>query len=230
MVLSADVALLIIEDEPRVRAFLARGLTEEGFVVEQAEDGPGGLALAQSRKFELILLDWLLPGLSGLELLRTLRGRGDTTPIIVLTAHDSLENRLEALNSGADDFVPKPYNFEEVLARSRALLRRAAVRQSPVLTCADLTVDLVARRVVRAGQEVRLTAREFALLQHLMERQGEPQSRIDIVESVWEHDVETFSNVVDVYIRHLRQKIDAPFGRPLIHTVRGTGYVLKVEP
>jgi two-component system, OmpR family, copper resistance phosphate regulon response regulator CusR len=219
--------VLIVEDESRVRAFLAKGLREEGFDVMESADGPAALALMQERRFDLTLLDWMLPTKPGIDVLSALRERGDMTPVIMLTARDSLESRLEALNIGADDYVPKPFSFEEVLARIRAVLRRATSRSSVVLKCADLVVDPISRKVHRGGKEIRLTSREFSLLQLLAERQGQVQSRSAIVESVWEHDTETFSNVVEVYIRHLRQKVDVGFDRPLIHTVRGLGYVLK---
>ena len=219
--------LLIVEDERRVRAFLSRGLTEEGFIVVECADGQAALEMLAADRFDLVLLDWMLPRLPGIEVLTLARARGDTTPIIILTARDALEERLRALNGGADDYIVKPFSFEEVLARVRMVLRRAGGRSNPILSCADLTLDPVKHVVERAGVEIRLTAREFALLQKLLEHRGEPLSRTRIVEAVWEHDFETFSNVVEVYIRHLRTKIDEPFGKPLIHTVRGVGYVIQ---
>ena len=222
--------VLIVEDERRVRAFLARGLSEEGFSVAECAEGQLAFQMMAAEHFDLVLLDWMLPGLSGIDLLMQSRARGDTTPIIMLTARDAMDERLRALNGGADDYIVKPFSFEEVLARIRTVLRRSAGRADPVLRCADLTLDPVARMVERAGVEIRLTAREVALLQMLLEHQGEPLSRTRIVAGVWEHDFETFSNVVEVYIRHLRAKIDEPFGKPLIHTLRGVGYVLKERP
>ena len=222
--------LLIVDDERPVRTLLSRGLTEEGFTIAECVDGILALQLMTDERFDLVLLDWMLPGLSGIDVLTSARERGQTTPIIMLTARDALAERLRALNGGADDYIVKPFSFEEVLARIRTVLRRSAGRASPVLRCADLTLDPVTRTVERAGVDIRLTAREFALLQLLLEHCGEPLSRTRIVEGVWEHDFETFSNVVEVYIRHLRTKVDEPFSKPLIHTLRGVGYVLKDRP
>jgi len=221
--------LLLAEDERRVRAFVARGLSEEGFQVREAGDGAEALGLLEAEQFDLLLLDWMLPRSSGLEVLRTLRARSDVTPIIMLTARDAVSDRTLALNEGADDYLVKPFAFEELLARVRAVLRRASGRASGILSCADLTLDPATRKVVRQGKEIRLTAREFALLQFLLEHAGEVVSRSRIVEAVWEHDFETFSNVVEVYIRYLRAKIDEPFPRKLIQTVRGVGYSLRDE-
>lgn len=225
------MAILVVEDERRVRAFVARGLSEEGFTVVQAEDGTTARARMEEGPFQLVLLDWMLPGMSGLELLEGWRDAGNTVPVIMLTARDELDDRLAALNAGADDYLVKPFAFEELLARVRAVLRRVERRQiGGVLRCGDLELDNWTRRVSRAGQDVRLTAREFALLRYLLEHQGEVVPRTRIVQAVWEHDYETFSNVVEVYIRYLRAKIDEPFGKRLIHTVRGVGYVLREEP
>jgi DNA-binding response OmpR family regulator len=222
--------LLVAEDERRVRAFLARGLREEGFQVQEAEDGPSALAALEGGQIDLVLLDWMLPGKSGLIVLQTLRRSGDVTPVVMLTARDAVADRTLALNEGADDYVVKPFAFEELLARVRAVLRRSAGRASPVLACADLQLDPTQHRVTRAGRELRLTAREFALLQFLLEHKGQVVSRTRIVEAVWEHDYETFSNVVEVYVRYLRNKLDEPFDRRLIHTVRGVGYTLRETP
>jgi len=224
------MALLCVEDELRVRAFVSRGLREEGYVVLEAPDAAGARELLQRESVELVLLDWMLPGTSGLDLLKQLRADGSTVPVIMLTARDALADRVAALNSGADDYLIKPFAFDELLARVRAVLRRVQGRAETELKCADLVLDPVARKVRRGGQDIRLTAREFALLQFLLEHQGEVVSRTQIVENVWEHDFETFSNVVEVYIRYVRNKVDAPFGQRLIHTVRGVGYVLRSEP
>jgi DNA-binding response OmpR family regulator len=224
------MALLVVEDERRVRSFLERGLAEEGYSVLGCGDGADAEAALASGGVDLVLLDWMLPGVSGLELLRRWRARGDVTPVIVLTARDALADRVAGLDAGADDYLVKPFQFEELLARVRSVLRRAASRASPALSCADLVLDPVARRVTRAGREVRLTAREFALLQFLLQHAGEVVSRTRIAAAVWDHDFDTFSNVVEVYIRYLRAKIDEPAARPLIHTVRGSGYVLRDAP
>jgi len=222
--------LLLAEDERRVRAFVARGLSEEGFHVRETGDGAEALDLLEAEQFDLLLLDWMLPRRSGLDVLRALRARSDVTPIIMLTARDAVSDRTLALNEGADDYLVKPFAFEELLARVRAVLRRVSGRASSILSYADLTLDPATRKVVRQGKEIRLTAREFALLMFLLEHAGEVVSRSRIVEAVWEHDFETFSNVVEVYIRYLRVKIDEPFARKLIHTVRGVGYSLRDEP
>jgi len=222
--------LLVAEDEIRVRAFICRGLREDGFQVDEARDGHAALQGLAKGGVDLLLLDWMLPGLSGLEVLQTMRRGGDVTPVVMLTARDAVADRTFALNEGADDFIVKPFAFEELLARVRAVLRRSEGRKSPILSCADLIVDPARRTVIRAGKELRLTAREFALLQFLLEHQGEVVSRTRIVEAVWDHDFETFSNVVEVYIRYLRAKVDEPFSPRLIHTVRGSGYVLREQP
>ncbi|MFL5370710.1 MAG: response regulator transcription factor [Myxococcales bacterium] len=219
--------LLLAEDERRVRAFIARGLSEEGFQVRESSDGLEARALLETDKFDLLLLDWMLPALSGLDLLRSMRAQKDVTPVIMLTARDAVPDRTSALNAGADDYVVKPFAFDELLVRIRAVLRRASGRASGILSHADLSLDPVTRKVQRAGCEIRLTAREFALLQYLLEHAGEVVSRARIIEAVWEHDYETFSNVVEVYIRYLRAKLDEPFPRKLIHTVRGVGYSLR---
>jgi two-component system copper resistance phosphate regulon response regulator CusR len=221
--------LLIAEDERRVRAFLARGLAEEGFAVREAADGDEALAALREGGVDLVVLDWMLPRRTGLEVLREARAAGDVTPIVMVTARDAVADRALALNEGADDYLVKPFAFEELLARVRAVLRRSQGRASPELRCADLVLDPAARRVTRAGREVRLTAREFALLQFLLEHRGQVVSRARIVEAVWDHDFETFSNVVEVYVRYLRAKVDEPFGHKLIHTVRGAGYTLRED-
>ena len=221
------MSILIVEDELRVRAFIARGLTEEGFRIRESENGEQAQELLRQEHFELILLDWMLPGLSGIDLLKAVRAQQDITPVLMLTAKDAVADRITALNAGADDYLIKPFAFEELLARIRAILRRVSQRASPTLSYADMTLDPVTRKVVRAGVEISLTAREFALLQFLLEHAGEVVSRTRIVQAVWDHDFETFSNVVEVYIRYLRAKVDEPFGSRLIHTVRGVGYVLR---
>jgi two-component system copper resistance phosphate regulon response regulator CusR len=219
--------LLVAEDERRVRGFVARGLREEGFEVQEASDGTVALEALSRGNIDLALLDWMLPGLSGLDVLKTLRKRGDVTPVVMITARDAVADRTLALNEGADDYIVKPFAFEELLARVRAVLRRSAGRASPKLTCADLELDPARHLVTRGKVELRLTAREFSLLQFLLEHKGQVVSRSRIVEAVWEHDYETFSNVVEVYIRYLRAKVDDPFVGKLIHTMRGVGYVLR---
>jgi DNA-binding response OmpR family regulator len=224
------MAVLVIEDERRVRSFIERGLSEEGFSVRGCGDAASGERAMASGGVELVLLDWTLPGEPGVDLLRRWRQRGEVTPVIMLTARDTLEDRVAALNSGADDYLVKPFAFEELLARVRAVLRRASGRVSPVLQCGDLVLDPAAHRVTRGGSVIHLTPREFALLHFLLQHAGETVSRTRIAAAVWEHDFETFSNVVEVYVRYLRAKIDEPFATPLIHTVRGVGYVMRSEP
>ncbi|MFY0579954.1 response regulator transcription factor [Cystobacter fuscus] len=218
--------ILVVEDERRVRGFISRGLSEEGFQLREAEDGAHALGFLRDSRVDLVLLDWMLPGKSGLQVLSELRAQGDVTPVIMLTARDMVDDRVQALNAGADDYLVKPFSFEELLARVRAVLRRVGMRAADVLRYEDLVLEPRSRRVSRAGQEVRLTAREFALLQFFLEHPEEVLSRTRIVEGVWEHDFDTFSNVVDVYVRYLRQKVDEPFGKRLLHTVRGAGYRL----
>jgi two-component system copper resistance phosphate regulon response regulator CusR len=218
--------ILVVEDERRVRGFISRGLSEEGFLLREAADGAQAEAFLLDSRVDLVLLDWMLPGKSGLQVLGELRARGDVTPVIMLTARDTVAERVEALNAGADDYLVKPFSFEELLARVRAVLRRVGARAADVLRYEDLLLEPRTRRVSRAGREVQLTAREFALLQFFLEHPGEVLSRTRIVEAVWEHDFDTFSNVVDVYVRYLRQKVDEPFGKRLLHTVRGAGYRL----
>ena len=204
--------LLVAEDELRVRAFISRGLREEGFQVQEAPDGAAALSALEAGKVDLVLLDWMLPGVSGLAVLQAMRKRGDVTPVVMLTARDAVSDRALALNEGADDYLVKPFAFEELLARVRAVLRRSMGRASPLLTCADLQIDPGQHRVTRAGRELRLTAREFALLQFLVEHKGQVVSRSRIGEAVWEHDYETFSNVVEVYIRAARVPGRGPRG------------------
>jgi two-component system copper resistance phosphate regulon response regulator CusR len=224
------MAVLVVEDERRVRSFIERGLSEEGFTVRACGDGVGANTAIEAEGVELVLLDWMLPAESGLDILRRWRRSGNVIPVIMLTARDALEDRVAALNAGADDYVVKPFSFEELLARVRAVLRRSAGRASPVLTVGDLLLDPAKHRVTRAGVSIRLTQREFALLYFLMQRAGETVTRTQIIAGVWEYDFETFSNVLEVYIRYLRLKIDEPFGQPLIHTERGVGYRIQADP
>ncbi len=224
------MAVLVVEDEKRVLSFVERGLPEEGYPVRADTNGAEADAAIAAGGIDAVLLDWTLPGESGLAILRRWRDRGDVIPVVMVTARDAVGDRVEALNAGADDYVVKPFAFDELVARVRAVLRRAGGRASPILSCGDLVLDPVQHKVTRAGQPIRLTAREFALLQFLLERVGEPVSRTRIVEAVWEHDYDTFSNVVEVYIRYLRKKVDEPFSYPLIHPVRGVGYEVRPGP
>jgi heavy metal response regulator len=218
------VRILVVEDERRVRSFLERGLAEAGFSVDVAADGQAGLDLALVHPYDAIVLDLMLPKRDGLSVLRSLRAAGRAAPVLVLTARDEVDDRVRGLDAGADDYLPKPFAFAELLARLRALLRRGTSRPS-LLEIGDLRVDLVARRAERAGRKL-----EFALLEYLARHAGEVVTRTMISEHVWDMNFDSFSNVIDVYIRYLRQKIDEPFAKKLIHTRRGIGYVLEARP
>jgi heavy metal response regulator len=222
------VRLLVIEDEARVQAFLARGLREAGFAVDVASDGDEGLRLALVTGYDLIVLDLVLPQRPGLSVLKELREAGRTTPVLVLTARDEVDDRVRGLDAGADDYLAKPFAFAELLARIRALLRRGT-SQADVIEIDDLRIDRTARHVERSGRKIELTAKEFALLDYLAVHTGEVVTRTMIAEHVWDMNFDSFSNVIDVYIRYLRRKIDEPFTRKLLHTRRGVGYVLAPE-
>jgi two-component system copper resistance phosphate regulon response regulator CusR len=221
--------LLVIEDEPRVASFLRKGLREAGFAVDAARDGHQGLALAFMADYDAIVLDLMLPQMDGLTLLREIRSRGNSTPVLILTARDSVEDRVTGLDSGADDYLVKPFALAELLARLRALLRRGTVEPEK-LNIADLDVDLRARRVERQGHRIDLTPKEFSLLQYLLIHRDQVVTRSMIAEHVWEMGFDGGTNVIDVYIRYLRSKIDDPFETKLIHTRRGIGYMLSEHP
>lgn len=222
--------ILVVEDEQRLAYLLRRVLLEERHTVDLAYDGPGGLDLALSGSYDVITLDLMLPGIDGLEICRQMRDERITTPVLMLTARGAVEDRVTGLNVGADDYLTKPFAMEEFLARVNALLRRRDRRfdETVQLSIADLTLDLVRHEARRAGRVIELTAKEFALLEYLMRHPGQALSRTQIVDSVWRYDMEALSNVVDIYIHYLRDKIDQGFARPLIKTVRGVGY--KIEP
>jgi heavy metal response regulator len=220
---------LVVEDEPRVRSFLERGLREAAFAVDACGRGDDALRLALAHAHDVILLDLSLPGGSGLDVLAALRRAGRTTPVLVLTARDGVEDRVRGLDAGADDYLTKPFAFAELLARVRALLRRGTAATS-TMEVADLRIDLLARRVWRGEQAIELTPREFALLEYLARHAGQVVTRTAIAEHVWDMNFDSFSNVIDVYIRYLRRKVDEPFTTKLIHTRRGVGYVLTPTP
>jgi heavy metal response regulator len=221
--------VLVVEDELRVRSFLERGLQEAGFAVDVASDGETGLRLALVNPYDAIVLDLMLPKRDGLSVLRELRSAGRATPVLVLTARDEVDDRVRGLDAGADDYLPKPFAFAELLARLRALLRRGTARPS-LIEIDDLRIDLLARKAERAGAKIELTQKEFSLLEYLARHEGEVVTRTMISEHVWDMNFDSFSNVIDVYIRYLRRKIDEPFGKKLIHTRRGVGYVLSAAP
>lgn len=218
--------ILLVEDEKNVAAFIKKGLEEEAYTVDVAEDGPEGLLMAREANFDLIILDVMLPGMNGIEVCKTLRSRGVMKPILMLTAVGSVERKVEGLESGADDYLVKPFAFSELLARVRALLRRAPALFRE-LSLEDLRVDLLARRVYRAGKEIVLTQKEFSLLDFLLRNKGRVMSRTQIIENVWGYDYSPGTNIVEVHIKSLRDKIDTGFPRKLIHTVRGLGYIMK---
>ena len=222
--------VLIVEDERKISAYVKRGLEEQGYAVDAAYTGNEALDWADTVTYDVIVLDILLPEVDGLTVCRTLRQRGVRAPILMLTARDSIDDRVAGLDAGADDYLVKPFALKELLARLRALTRRAADGpKSAALQIADLTLDTLTHRVKRADQTIELTAKEYAILECLMREPERVFTRTLIAEHVWNYDVFNQSNVVDVYIRNLRRKIDDPFDTKLIHTIRGAGYRLSTE-
>ena len=221
--------ILIVEDEPKTSRFLRKGLSEAGYVVDVAGNGVQGLYLALEVDFDLIVLDVMLPGLDGWQVLARIRAASRKAQVLMLTARDAVHYRVQGFEMGADDYMIKPFAFSELLARVRSLLRRAAPRASETLRMADLEIDLLRHRATRAGQKLELTAKEFVLLTLLARRAGEVLSRTLIAEMVWDMNFDSDTNVVDVNVRRLRSKVDDPFPVKLIHTVRGAGYVLEAE-
>lgn len=219
--------ILVVEDEKKVASFLRRGLEAEHHEVDVSHDGDAGLARALTTEFDLIILDVMLPRRDGLEVVRELRKQGRRTPILVLTARASLPDKVTGLDVGADDYLTKPFEFAEFLARVRALLRRGAPASPPTLAVSNLTLDPATRKVVRGGRPIELTPREYALLEYFMRHRGRVLSRALIAEHVWGVHFDSFTNVIDVYVNYLRRKIDSDLEPKLLHTVRGVGYVLK---
>ncbi|HTL51289.1 MAG TPA: response regulator transcription factor [Planctomycetota bacterium] len=219
--------ILVIEDEERIANFVSRGLSEEGFAVDIAVDGEAGLEKATAGAYDLLVLDLMLPKLSGLELLRKLRTAGNQIPVLVLTARDGVEFKVEGLNAGADDYLTKPFSFDEFLARIRALMRRGPVSADVDLKIGDLALNLVTRTATRNSRKIELSSREFMLLEYFMRNPGAVLSRTRIYQHVWDYNFDGMTNVVDVYVNYLRKKIEQEGEAKLLHTVRGHGYVLK---
>jgi two-component system, OmpR family, copper resistance phosphate regulon response regulator CusR len=221
------VRLLLIEDEAKVAGFVSRGLAAERFAVDTARDGRSGLELATSYHYDLIILDLMLPVIEGKEVLSSLRRTNTNVPVLVLTARDSIQDKVKIIEAGADDYLTKPFAFAELLVRVKALLRRGPVSRASAIRLDDLELDRISYQVKRAGRRIALTSKEFALLEYLMSNAGRVLSRTMIIEHVWDQSFDGITNIVDVYVRHLRNKIDDAHGHKLIHTVRGVGYAIS---
>ena len=221
--------LLLIEDERKVAEFIARGLRAERYAIDVADNGRAGWEMASTRDYDLIILDLMLPGLNGTELLRRLRRQGGNAAVLVLTARDAMADKVENFEAGADDYLTKPFAFAELLVRVKALLRRQPATRQHVLRVADLEVDRLTQQVRRGGKRIELTSKEYGLLEYLASHAGRVLTRTMIIEHVWDSSFEGLTNIVDVYVRHLREKVDVPNERKLIRTVRGTGYCLTDE-
>ena len=221
--------VLLVEDEPDAARILAKGLREEAYAVDVAGDGERALELAFVNDYDLVILDVMLPRRDGFEVCRELRSNGSAVPVLMLTARDAVEDRIAGLDTGADDYLSKPFDFDELLARVRALLRRGPALRPAVLNISDMAVDTRARRVSRGGRDVELTAKEYALLEYLARRAGEVVSRADMAEHVWDESYDPFSKVIEVFIQRLRRKVDDGHPLKLIRTRRGEGYMLTTE-
>lgn len=221
--------ILVVEDEKSLARYVAGGLREKDMTVDVVHDGEDAYTMARTGMYDVVVMDIMLPGRSGFDVIRQLRGEKVGTPILCLTARDQIEDKVTGLELGADDYLPKPFEFPELLARVRALARRSPGMDSPRLECADLTLDPVARTVNRGGEQIDLTPKEFALLEFLMRRAGSAVSRTSILDNVWDMNYSTLTNVVDVLVNRLRKKVDYPFEEQLIQTVRGVGYRMRCE-
>ena len=222
-----NVKVLVIEDEKKIASFLRRGLEAQGFVVEHAANGDDGYALATTRPYDALVLDIMLPGRDGLSILRNLRERKISVPVILLTARSELNERLEGLNLGADDYLTKPFHIEELIARLHAVTRRASGASQSILAVADLKMNLLTREVTRGDTAIALTAREVSLLEHLMRSPGRVLTRVEICERVWDYNFDPGTNLVEVYVQRVRKKVDEGFATKLIETIRGVGYRIK---
>src|SRR5512146_1484934 len=223
------MSVLVVEDEPKLAALVARALREEGHPADVAAGGEDAIWMAQAAPFDAIVLDVMLPDLDGFEIVRRLRAKQVWTPVLMLTARDAVADRVSALDSGADDYLTKPFSFAELFARLRAVARRGPVERPTTLEVGDLRLDPAERRVWRGEQEIELSTREFAVLELLMRRAGVTLSRLQLLEGAWDMAFESRSNIVDVYVRYLREKVDRPFGRHSLETVRGVGYRLRID-
>jgi heavy metal response regulator len=221
------IRILVIEDEKKVARFLKQGLEEEDYAVDIAPDGERGESQALDESYDLIILDVLLPKKDGFQVLRALRGKGLTAPILMLTAKSATEDKVEGLDSGADDYLAKPFAFSELLARVRSLLRRGTAEKATMLVVGDLQLDTMTRKAVRAGKSIDLTGKEYALLEYFMRNTDRVLTRTILSEHIWHYNFDTGTNIVDVYINHLRAKIDDGHDKKLLQTIRGVGYVLK---
>ena len=221
--------ILVVEDELKMAGLLNRGLVEDGHAVDVARTGDDAVWMAAAIEYDAIVLDLMLPGMDGIQACRRMRENGVWSPVLMLTARDAVDDRVAGLDAGADDYLAKPFSFAELLARIRALVRRGALERPAVLEVGDLRLDPATREVWRGPTEIRLSAKEFALLETFMRRPGEVLSRYQLLEHAWDYAYENRSNVVDVYVRYLRDKIDRPFGRESLETVRGAGYRLRRE-
>jgi two-component system OmpR family response regulator len=221
--------ILVVEDDKEVAAYLSKGLKESGFMVDVVGDGKDGLQMATTEAYEVLIVDRMLPGMDGLSLIRMLRAGGSTVPVLVLSALGEVDDRVQGLKAGGDDYLVKPFSFSELLARLEALMRRVQHESSQVTTLkvADLDMDLLARTVRRAGQKIDLQPREFRLLEYFMRNPGQVLTRTMLLEKVWDYHFDPQTNVIDVHISRLRSKIDKDFEHPLLHTIRGAGYVLR---
>jgi DNA-binding response OmpR family regulator len=223
------VKVLVIEDEKKIASFVRKGLEAQGFVVDVSHHGDEGFTLATTRPYDAAILDIMLPGKDGLSILRNLRDRKISLPVILLTARSELNERLEGLNLGADDYLTKPFHIEELIARIHAVTRRATGTSQSILAVADLKMNLLTRKVTRGGQAIELTAREFSLLEHLMRSPGRVLTRVEICERVWDYNFDPGTNLVEVYIQRLRKKVDGDSPQKLIETIRGVGYRIKAD-
>ncbi|SHF55846.1 two component transcriptional regulator, winged helix family [Caldanaerobius fijiensis DSM 17918] len=219
--------ILVVDDEPHLTDILYKSLKEEGYSVDVTRNGMDGYEYAKTGVYDVIILDIMLPGMDGIEVLKNLRNIGINTPVLMLTAKDATEDKVNGLDSGADDYLTKPFELSELLARVRALLRRESENKSPILKVGDLELNTLTHQVKRAGREITLTSKEYAMLEYLMRNANRVLSRSQIADHVWDYEFDGLSNIIDVYIRYLRKKIDDDFPVKLIHTVRGSGYCLK---